>query len=317
MDDTSSAQPSGPPSSGPALSRRSVARLGLAAGAGALASMAGVAGAAPASAVSSTFRVGHLNILNTLGHADFIHDLNLIAGHCHLLGLNEMQFRRDELRTWADNNDWHLYMPTGDGVWPGAEPLLARKSMFEATTPGGDRGSIFVCNTGAGEPPPPRYITWISWTHKPSGRRVQHINSHLNAHIDDNGHPYALPRTEDAELHIRMIRDLAVRRADEGQVVVSGDFNVDYEDDRRVQYSRFPYTVLEERQAAGAIPGLRSGYSQLGVTNLGTHGSRRIDYIYEWVRVPSARLMEMRNHYVVDGTRSDHNGVVAAFSLTH
>ena len=297
----------------PVLSRRSVARLGLALGAGAATS---VAAASSASAVSSTFRVGHLNILSDLSNADFLHDLNLIAGHCHLLGLNEVQFRRDELNAWADNNGWHLYMPSG--TWPGAEPLLARKSMFEPTVVGGARGSTFVCDTGgSAEPPPPRYLNWISWTHKPSGRKVNHINSHLNAHIDDNGSPYNLPRTEDAEKHIRMIRDLAVNRSDQGQVVVSGDFNVDYQDDKRVQYSRFPYTVLEERQAAGAIPGLRSGYSQMGVTNLPTHGSRRIDYIYEWVRVPSSRLMNMTNHYVVDGTRSDHNGVVAAFSITH
>ncbi|MFC7490757.1 MULTISPECIES: hypothetical protein [unclassified Knoellia] len=301
-----------PQGSAPAISRRTLARLGLAAGAGAATT---VAAAGSASAVTSTFRVGHLNILSTISHADFLHDLNLIAGHCHLLGLNEVQFRRDELRNWADSNGWHLYMPSG--TWPGAEPLLARKSMFRATS-SGDRGSTFVCDTGgSAEPPPPRYLTWISWEHLPSGRHVNHINSHLNAHIDDNGSPYALPRTGDAEKHIRMIRDLAVGRSDNGQVVVSGDFNVDYQDDKRVQYSQFPYTVLEERQATGAIPGLRSGYSQLGVTNLPTLGSRRIDYIYEWVRVPSSRLMEMTNHYVVDGTRSDHNGVVAAFSMTH
>lgn len=173
-----------------------------------------------------------------------------------------MQFRRDELRTLADNNGWHLYMPSG--TWPGAEPLLARKSMFRWTS-SGDRGSTFVCDTGgSADPPPPRYLTWISWEHIPSGRNVNHINSHLNAHIDDNGSPYDLPRTGDAEKHIRMIRDLAVNRSSQGQVVVSGDFNADYQDER-VQFSRFAYSVLEERQAAGAIPGLRSGYSQLGL----------------------------------------------------
>lgn len=301
------------------LSRRTLGRLGLAAGAGAVTSVAAAAAGAPAAsaAVTSTFRVGHLNILSSLSHADFLHDLNLIAGKCHLLGLNELQFRRDALRTWADNHGWHLFMPTGDGVWPGAEPLLARRSMFRPTTVGGARGSIFVCNTGGSAAPPPRYLNWISWQHIPSGRHVNHLNSHLNSHIDDNGHPYDLPRTEDAEKHIRMIRDLATNRSGHGQVVVSGDFNVDYQDDKRVRYARFPYTVLEERQAAGAIPGLRSGYSQHGVTGLPTHGNRRIDYIYEWVRVPDHRVMRMTNHFVVDGTRSDHNGVVAAFAMTH
>lgn len=228
----------------PAISRRSLARLGLVAGAGAVTS---VAAASTASAVSSTFRVGHLNILSDLSNADFLHDLNLIAGQCQLLGLNEVQFRRDALTSWADANGWHLFMP--GGTWPGAEPLLAKKSMFQPTN-SGDRGSTFVCDTGgSAEPPPPRYLTWISWQHLPSGRHVNHINSHLNAHIDDNGSPYDLPRTVDAEKHIRMIRDLAVARSDNGQVVVSGDFNVDYQDDKRVRYSRFPYTVLEEGQA--------------------------------------------------------------------
>lgn len=296
-----------------AISRRSLAALGVVAGAGAATA---VAGARPAAAaVSSTFRVGHLNILSTLSNADFHHDLNLIADQCHLLGLNDVQGRRDALRSWADANGWLLWMPSG--TWPGAEPLLARASMFAATS-SGDRGSTFVCDTGgSAAPPPPRYLTWISWKHLPSGRHVNHVNSHLNAHIDDNGSPYDLPRTADAEKHLRMIRDLAVNRSAHGQVVVSGDLNVDYQDDKRVQHAGFAYSVLEERQASGAIPGLRSGYSQLGVTNLGTHGNRRIDYVYEWVRVPSSRLMQMTNHYVVDGTRSDHNGVVAAFSMTH
>lgn len=299
------------------LSRRSLGRLGLALGAGAAAS---TAAAPPASAVSSTFKVGHLNILSdtsVMTEAEWKADLNLIAGHCDLLGLNEMQFRREALTAWAENHGWHLYMPRGDGVWPGADPLLARKSKFRPTTVGGARGSIFVCNTGGSAAPPPRYLNWISWEHIPSGRNVNHLNSHLNAHIDNNGHPYDLPRTEDAEKHIRMIRDLAANRKSHGQVVVSGDFNVDYQDDKRVQYSRFPYTVLEERQAAGTIPGLRSGYSQHGVTTLATHGSRRIDYIYEWVRTAEHRVMRMTNHYIVNGTNSDHNGVVAAFSMTH
>lgn len=299
-------------STDPRLSRRSLGLLGLT---GVAAATSGLASAGPANAASSSFRVGHLNILSSLSLADFRHDLNLIADHCHLLGLNEVQFRRDELRAWADNHGWHLYMP--GGTWPGAEPLLARTSMFEATS-SGDRGSTFVCDTGgSAAPPPPRYLNWISWKHLPSGRNVNHVNSHLNAHIDDNGAPYDLPRTGDAEKHIRMIRDLAVARSSRGQVVVSGDLNVDYVDDKRVRYANFPYTVLEERQASGAIPGLRSGYSQHGVTNLPTHGNRRIDYIYEWVRVAESRLMRMTNHYVVDGTRSDHNGVVAAFTITH
>ena len=98
-------------------------------------------------------------------------------------------------------------------------------------------------------------------------------------------------------------------------MVVTGDLNVDYVDDRRVKYAKFPFTAMEERNRDGALPGLRSSYSQLGVTARPTHGNRHIDYIYEWVRVPSHRVMQMKHHYVFNDTHSDHNGIVARFWL--
>jgi endonuclease/exonuclease/phosphatase (EEP) superfamily protein YafD len=290
------------------LTRRSFGRLGLAAAvAGATATSSGP----PARAAgSTTFRVGTLNILFELGEARFMEDLRNVASRADLVGLQETGERRELLTAFAQNNGWHLFAPTPSAAC--ANAMLARKSMFDVV----DQGSIFVCDTGGpSAAPPPRYNNWVRYEDRNTGRRVVHVNTHLNSHIDDNGFPYDLPRTRDAEDHLVKLKNLVLDKKDAGQVIVTGDFNVDYVDDKRVQYAKFPYTVLEERQVADSLPGLRSHYSRLGVTGLPTHGSRRIDYVYEWLRTPEARVMDMDHAYVFDDTNSDHNGVVARFVL--
>ncbi|NHA70105.1 endonuclease/exonuclease/phosphatase family protein [Phycicoccus flavus] len=295
----------------PSLSRRSLARL---AGATALTGAAATAaapssGAAPTN--SSTFRVASFNIYSGLSATDFKTDFRTITERADMVGLQEVQGRRDFLDTWGKNNGWWVWTPAP--AYATEVAVLAKKSAFDRI----DKGTIFVCDTGgSGTPPPPRYITWAKYVHLKSGRRITHINNHLNAHIDNDGHPYDLPRTDDAEKHLRMIRDLVHDKKDGGQVVVTGDFNVDYEDDKRVRYGNFPYTVLENRQ--GSLPGLRSSYSRIGVTGLPTLGRRRVDYVYGWIRVPESRVMDFDgHHYVLDGTKSDHNAIVARFWMKH
>ena len=293
------------------VSRRTLARL---AGATALtgaaaAATATAAGAAPAN--SSTFRVASFNIYSGLTGAEFKDELVAITDRADIVGLQEVQSRGDTIDTWAANNGWYAWTPAN--AWAREVTVLAKKSMFDRI----DKGTIFVCDSGPeGEPPPPRYITWAKYVHKPSGRKITHINNHLNAHIDDNGHPYDLPRTADAEKHIRMIKDLVLDKKDDGQVVVTGDFNVDYEDDKRVQYAKFPYTVLENRQ--DGVPSLRSSYSRVGVTGLPTLGNRRVDYVYAWIRTPEARLMDFDDHhFVYNSEHSDHNAIVARLWMKH
>ncbi|MGH3663290.1 MAG: hypothetical protein ACRDT8_10160 [Micromonosporaceae bacterium] len=279
---------------------------------GALLVLASVVGApaTKASAANAVFHVGHLNILSSISHDRFVSDLKLITSQAALVGLNEVGGRKAFLRDWANQNGWHFYAPEPNAA--SQDALLAKKSMFNVV----NQGSVFACDTnGPDEVPPARYTNWVRYTHIASGRTVFHINAHANAHIDDNGSPYNLPRTECAEKQFRDIRDLAQAKEGTGQVIVSGDLNVDFTADKRVQYAHFPYTVLDERDNPDNLPGLRSCYSTHGVKGTGTLGGRHIDYIYFWKRVEAYRHMWMTDYQIVGGTESDHQGVRATFAI--
>ncbi|GAA1621707.1 endonuclease/exonuclease/phosphatase family protein [Catellatospora bangladeshensis] len=262
--------------------------------------------ATPAAAANATFRAGTLNIYYGLTQAQFVQDLESITAKADLVGLNEVNGRKDFLTTWAANNGWWFYAPAPSQAEN--EALLARKSMFDVL----DKDSIFVCDTnGPGEVPPARYNNWVKYRHKASGRVVFHINFHANASIEDNGRPIDIPRTECAEQQFQEIKNLAARKKDEGQVIVSGDLNVDFSADRAYGYAKFPWKTFEANQ----LPNLRSVYNLYGEKGTGTHGNRHIDYVYFWKRVESSQVMWMTDYRIVTGTNSDHNGVVADFSI--
>ncbi|MFG1847324.1 endonuclease/exonuclease/phosphatase family protein [Micromonospora carbonacea] len=282
----------------------------LARGAGALVGsvvlVAGLLPAPPAAAATATFRVATLNILYELTQAQFVEDLQLITSKADLVGLNEVGGRKAYLQDWAAANGWWLYAP--EPTQAAGEALLARKSMFDVL----DKDSVFVCDTnGPGEAPPARYNNWVRYRHKQSGRSVFHINAHANASIEENGRPEDLPRTRCAEKQFQDLKNLAAVKKDQGQVIVSGDLNVDFSADRAYGYEKFPWKVFE----ANDLPNLRSCYNLLGEKGNGTHGNRHIDYIYFWKRLEEYREMWLNDYDIVGGTNSDHNGVVAHFSI--
>ncbi len=281
-------------------------RRWLARSAAALVVLVGLLPAAPAVAANAVFRAATLNIFNGLSRADFIHDLELITARADLVGLNEVNDRKEFLQDWAATNGWWLYAPEPSQA--SNEALLAKKSMFDVL----DKDSVFVCDTnGPGEVPPARYNNWVKYRHKASGRSVFHINFHANASIENNGRPENLPRTECAEKQFQDIKNLAASKKDEGQVIVSGDLNVDFSADRAFGYAKFPWKVFE----ANELPNLRSVFNLYGEKATGTHGNRHIDYIYFWKRVDGFRVMWMTDYSVVGNTKSDHNGVVATFAI--
>ena len=260
-------------------------------------------------AAASTFQAGHLNILNDLTHAKFLHDLNLITSKADMVALNEVGQRRAFLVDWAADNGWTFYAPT-TSVHAAGEALLAKKSMFEVV----DKGSKLICDTNPDEPPPPRYNNWVKYRHKATGRYVFHINFHAVAGIEDKerpGRPVDIPRTDCATKQFQEVKELAREKKAEGQVVVSGDLNVDFSADKAYGYAGFPWKIFE----ANELPNLRSVYNLYGEKGTGTHGNRHIDYIYFWKRIESTQVMWMTDYRIVGDTNSDHKGVVADFSL--
>lgn len=285
-------------------------------GLGATGSLVSRADAAPrAGTTGEALQVGQSNIFHGVGPRQFGEDLERVARRTHLFGLNEVGQRREAVLKWGERNGWHVWAPAPNKHGrPSTNIMLARKKTFTVI----DRGVDFVWDTGGpgveGENnPPPRWINWVRYVHIPTGMRLFHVHTHLNSHIDNGGHPYHLRRTEDAQRHLRMLRDKVNGFAKIGQVVVTGDLNVDYADDSRVKYQHFPYAVLEGG-TKGVRGGLRSGWSRFGAVGKGTINHSHFDYIYLWERKGPQRLTWVSHQMLVKG-HSDHRAVVAKFSV--
>lgn len=296
----------------------SVSRRSVLIGAGTGLAGLGVGGALIPRAQASeqlTINVGQSNIYHGVKPKQFGEDLKRVARRSDLFGLNEVGDRREALLKWGEQNGWYVWAPAPHRRGrPAANAMLARKKSFKVV----ERGTEFICDTGApgagGENnPPPRWMSWVRYLHVPSGMRLFHLHTHLNSGIDDDGHPTRLPRTEDAERHLRILRDRARAFAKQGQVVVTGDFNVDYADDSRVKYRNFPFAVLEGGDKRGGR-GLRSNWSRFGTIGKGTINQSHFDYIYLWERPGEQRLNWVSQTLLAKG-HSDHRAVVAKLSV--
>lgn len=263
---------------------------------------------APATAqAASTFNVGQQNILYTLSFEQFKHDFAQILTRTHMVGLNEVSQRKDYLKQWAANNNWHFYAP-GTGA-ASANALMANKNFFDVIT----QGSKYHCDSNVAGSGGARYTNWVLYRHIATGRQVYHLHTHAYSRIDNNGHPSDDPNITCAEYHFLQLRQMAVDKRQRGEVIVTGDLNVDYVNDRRVRYQKFPFITLENGLAT--LPALRSTYSIYGVKGTGTHGDRHIDYIYHWRRLNEYRKIFVQDYYILGGTYSDHNGVVANYQI--
>lgn len=257
-----------------------------------------------------TFRVGHLNIKHGMTKKKFVHDLTRVSARADMVSLNEVAGRIPFLRKWAGRHGWWYYPGQGSGL-ARSNATLARKCQFDVIS----RRSVQVPGPRL-DGPPHRYINSVRYRHRATGMKVTLFTTHLYARIDGNGHPRDTDTAPEAIRHIRLLKKLVTAESRSAQVIVGADMNVDYSADKRVKDKNFPYTVLENRQAKNT-PGLRSQYSQRGLTAKPTHyNNRRIDYLYQWVRKPAKRQLFMIDYYVLGKTTSDHNGIVAKFWIS-
>lgn len=246
----------------------------------------------------SSLTVGTYNTLHSLSAEVFKRDLyNLThTTSVDLLGLQEVHGPgRDAVMENLDG--WTAYRPG----WAGSQrqtPVMWRTSAFEMVGYGTEllaRG-VFTL--------PDRWGNWCELLHKPTRRTVYLLNSHAHPHIERAGHPRSLPRTREAEAHFAALVTAARYFGTQGEVFVTGDFNVDYVADRRVRYPRFPYTTFAN---AHLIPCWR-GASRV----VGTHGNRTIDYVYH----RRSGHVTFEHVKVLDGYHSDHKPVLATYNVT-
>ncbi len=96
-----------------------------------------------------------------------------------------------------------------------------------------------------------------------------------------------------------------------GLVFVTGDFNVNYRNDKTAQDPIFPYMAMGTRA-------LRSSYYQLGEPATGTHvlsngfDKRLIDY----VNFKPTRRATATGQRIVTGMNSDHRPLIVDFKIT-
>lgn len=248
----------------------------------------------------STITVGTYNTLRTLDREAFAKDIfALTHTNVDLLGLQEARGHA-RYEVLGGIGGWHVYQPRIN-VNSSQDPILWRGSVFEYV----DHGTELV-SRGRAPYYPSRYANWVELRHRSTERHVFLLNSHANSHIEKAGHPRrTLSRTKRAEEHFAALVNIARYLGTQGEVFVTGDLNVDYRADRRVQYPRFPYVTLRN---AHLIP----CWSWANGVTGGTHGARRIDYVYHR---RSSNIEPRAVRILRDGYRSDHKPVLATYTI--
>lgn len=270
--------------------------------------------AAPASANVGGISVATANIRYSLPWDDWLHDLDRAAYGAHLLGLNEAFLYKPQIAYWAAVRGWWVVQPDGPGA---TNALLARQSMFEPVS----FGNAHQWGDESVTTPYPTYNTFAVWRERLTGLVITHLNVHLQRGIERGGHPggkFKDDRVEGAKSQLREAQKMATYALGGGEVIVTGDLNIDYLKDSDVQDPSFPFKAWEHGGTRRG-PELRSCYSTFGTRPGGTHGRpgkrRYIDYVYEFARSRNERRLAMRGYQFVDLERSDHDAVLAHFAI--
>lgn len=282
---------------------------------------AGRAGARAEASADSRTRVVTYNLRHEVPPWAVHRDLRRLARTgVGVIALQEMggRDRRDAARAaLVDCGGCHYetYMPEPGA--PATTPIFWRTDRFDLVRAGSRQvtDDTWVGPRGAGPSTiKAKYVTWVLLREQRSGRLAYVLNNHLVASVQarDGG---ANPRTERRvrlyARHLHALGDLvgALRRTGRN-VVVCGDFNVNYRRDREVRDPHFPYANMWRY-------GLKSSYGALSEPSRGTHtlpngyDKRLIDYVY----FGKGRALTPRKQWVLTGYHSDHRPLVVRLAV--
>lgn len=170
-------------------------------------------------------------------------DLNDLFNHddrLSIVGLQEINWHL------TVPNGWDVYQPTD---WQASkDPILWKTSVWRAIV----KDSTLLSNRVVGDKYtyPARYGNWAVYESvKSPDRRLIHINMHLNANVTSPENR-GLPNGEVQQLeHMRSLYEL-MRLANNlyslypCPILLTGDLNVDYGNDKREQHPEFPYSIF-------------------------------------------------------------------------
>jgi endonuclease/exonuclease/phosphatase family metal-dependent hydrolase len=229
-------------------------------------------------------------------------------------GRNRRAAARDALVDCASCH-YSTTMPTGG---KGANtPIFWRNDRFVLRRAGVQKltDKTYVGPRGAGPATvPPKYATWVLLRELKSGRKMYVLSTHPVASVQGkNGgaNPRMTKRVQLYTKHLHALNAFVDRlRATGRNVVVCGDFNVNYRRDRVVRDRHFPYVNMPRS-------GLQPSYDVLGEPGRGTHtlrnglDTRLIDYVY----YGQGRALTFQRQNVKTGFRSDHRPLVVRLAI--
>lgn len=249
--------------------------------------------AAPAASPGVRVTLTTANVQNVLTRAQARADIRRATASSSVVLLQEM-WRRRVTRL----------VPPGWGVWHPAQPVRGCR----------DNAVIWdrrVWSLG------PHHGVRLHWAdlvgncaavavlvHRGTGLRLPVIGVHLLPHVEVAGHPRKLPRLVPFHRSLdRVFTQANTTWEHYGQVIVGGDWNVDWVADWRVRSGVFPWRHFHQV--------FDSNWGQLPWTAPTHAGGRRID-TWWWSDRPGLRIV---NAATLGRTWSDHNFVQATFRV--
>lgn len=252
----------------------------------------------------TTLTIGTFNVYRKASIQDFVSDVSaVLRTNVDVVGLQECKGQRPELLSRLPG--WDAYLP--DTKRADYDPIVWRSSRFKLTSCGSRRVAKGLRSIRGSVPV--RYANWVGLEDLVTGATIFIINTHVHASIERRGRPlWWRPRTRQAYRHLAALAELAEYLGQRGEVFITGDFNIDWWADARVQHPRFPYKTLYRH--GGLVPCWSWSRARGG-----THGrgGRKIDYV--WHR-RSASVESVKARILRDDFHSDHNPVLVTYNIT-
>lgn len=215
-----------------------------------------------------------------------------VAAKADIIGFQELHLsdRRKEMRDklLCSSCDFSGYVQnySTNGSNPGSVAIVWRKDRFSVVKSGyfkvSDTEYVSTKTGSTGNKISNKWITWALLKDKKTGSQFYFMNTHTVASLESKGKPIGSEddRVKNYTHHMNVLTSkINAFKATGLPIFITGDFNVNYRYDHKVQYKNFPFARMN------AI-GVHSGYQRLDLANIPKSkasqgsGNRIIDYVW-------------------------------------
>jgi exonuclease III len=244
----------------------------------------------PAGGANITFASWNTLYSNSVGNVG--KGVSAVGKKADIIGFQELHLSdrrkkmRDTLLCSSCAFSGYVQNYSTNGSNPGSVAIVWRKDRFKAVKSGyykvSDTQHISTKTGSTGNKISAKWITWALLTDKTTGAQFYFLNTHTVASLESKGKPIGGEgdRVKNYTHHMDVLASKIKAFAATGlPVFITGDFNVNYRYDHKVQYKNFPFTRL------GAV-GAHSDYQRLDLAGIPKSqasqggGNRIIDYVW-------------------------------------